>query len=284
MLLRIPDEYIERVASSVCGADVPMIKLITRTARSVAGGERFASLFADSLDSPNVAVLLGKDWMTVWTLDDSLYRDVLICILERSGEVPQDFPKRGAWDSRPSEDTHPYVFLNQAPSALAVAAIELGFKHTGEEEAIEPAANLWYLEGNRTFGEFVRHECRVFEGQELFEVIKAGWPHGSEDGRYIKWCLDAGPSFACYDGGKIVCASSTHLSGTMGMIYTPEEYRGRGYASSLSAFQTSEMLRRDGIALAHIWHSNLPSQSLVKKLGFISHPGWFGWWRMRFPE
>ncbi len=198
--------------------------------------------------------------------------------------VPEDFPAGGAWDSRPEGEKTPYVFLNHSPSALARAALDLGFVHTGEVADVEPAANLWFIEGNRDFSALVKYECRLFEGGELYEVIKAGWPHGSEDGRYIKWCLDAGPSFACYDGGKIVCASSTHLSGTMGMIYTPDEYRGKGYASSLAAFQTTEMLRRNKIAIAHIWHSNEPSRSLVKKLGFSMYSGWFGWWRMSFPN
>ena len=279
----VPEDKTRRVIAAVC-RDSAMSHLFANSIKAVAEGEKFASLYADGLESPRIAVLLGKDWMTAYAENESLYKSALECILAGGGDVPPEFPSRGAWDSRPPGDEHSYVFLNQAPSALARAAVELGFVHTGENSELEPAANLWYVEGEPGFAEFVRHECRVFHGRELFEVIKAGWPHGSEDGRYIKWCLDAGPSFACFDGGEIVCASSTHLSGTMGMIYTPEEHRGKGYATSLAAFQTGEMLRLNKIALAHIWHDNYPSQSLVKKLGFKAHAGWFGWWRMRLPE
>lgn len=284
MLIPVPDGKIDSAVNSVASEGNPAGWLLKTAARAIAGGKPFARPFADDPDNPGVFVLFGADWINAIAKDDTLYRKILECVLEKRGGVPEDFPASGAWDSRREGEKTPYVFLNHAPSALARAALELGFVHTGEVSEVEPAANLWFIEGNHDFTGLVKYECRMFEGGELFDVIKAGWPHGSEDGRYIRWCLDAGPSFACFDGGKIVCASSTHLSGTMGMIYTPDEYRGKGYASSLAAFQTTEMLRRNKIAIAHIWHSNEPSKSLVKKLGFSLYPGWFGWWRMSFPS
>jgi RimJ/RimL family protein N-acetyltransferase len=53
----------------------------------------------------------------------------------------------------------------------------------------------------------------------------------------------------------------------MGMIYTPEKFRGQGYATSLAAFQIDHMLTRDGIALAQIRWNNVPSQRIMDKFG-----------------
>jgi predicted GNAT family acetyltransferase len=51
------------------------------------------------------------------------------------------------------------------------------------------------------------------------------------------------------------------------MIFTPEEHRGHGYATSVTAFQTDYLLARDGIAYAYVRWNNLPSQAMFAKLG-----------------
>jgi hypothetical protein len=76
--------------------------------------------------------------------------------------------------------------------------------------------------------------------------------------------------------GEPVCWSATHLSGTMAMIYTPEEHRRKGYAKSLAAFQIDHMLEKDGVACCHIISTNTASNELVKNFGFSGGRAWSG--------
>jgi hypothetical protein len=64
-----------------------------------------------------------------------------------------------------------------------------------------------------------------------------------------------------------VCWSCTHLNGTMGMIYTPEQHRRKGYAKSLAALQIDTRLASDGIACAHVVDHNVASMGMMAGFG-----------------
>ena len=128
-------------------------------------------------------------------------------------------------------------------------------------------AYQWYVEGPPRFSELVQHDCRLGEGEELVDLLKLGVPYDPE-GEYARLCVTHGPSFVCEVDGEPVCWSCTHLNGSMGMIYTPEEHRRKGYARSLAAFQIDHMLRRDGIACCHVIDYNIASMNMVAGLGF----------------
>jgi hypothetical protein len=76
--------------------------------------------------------------------------------------------------------------------------------------------------------------------------------HYDETGEYTRECLEKGPSFACEVDGEVVSCSCTHLSGSMGMIYTPQQHRRKGYGNSLAAFQVDYMLAHIGPAFCHV--------------------------------
>ncbi|MCD6120150.1 hypothetical protein J7K50_10000 [bacterium] len=288
MLYSVSESRLDFILDSVVGRDSPVHFSLKSWATISHPDVPRPAVLTDNLENPSVVILCGVDWMTGWTKDDDLWLKVFRDVLMGEGEFPRGFPSPGGWRggsvSMSAVVRRPYLFLGQVPSAMTRGALEAGFIAEEDDIQIEPAAEFWYLEGEPRFSEHVKHPCRVCEGLGLFELIRAGWPYGDAEGTYIKECLLTGPSFVCEVDGEPVCASATHLSRTMGMIYTPEELRGRGYASSLAAFQVDEMLRRDGIASAHIWHSNEPSRALVKKLGFERFAGWFGWYRLFFPE
>ncbi len=288
MLFKLQSDDIARVLDIVVGQSNPVRSSLESWAAVAHPDIPPTTVLTDNLLNPNAILLMGIDWLSGWSTFDDIWKSVFINLAMGEGELPDGFPGYGAWRggsiSSPELMTTPYIFLNQATPALARGAVEAGFLPYTESVTYEPAAHLWYIKGEPRFSEFVKHHCVSFSGTELFETIRRGWPHGDKDSSYLKWCLKAGPSFACIVDDEIVCASSTHLSRTMGMIYTPEEHRGKGFGSSLTAYQTDEMLKLDGIASAHIWHDNYASQTLVKKLGFEQFEGYFGWWRFYFPE
>ncbi|MCD6119704.1 GNAT family N-acetyltransferase [bacterium] len=171
------------------------------------------------------------------------------------------------WEEGKKEGHKRGLFLDQTPLCAWQAAIDAGFASPPDDDYSEMTANVWYAEGKPRFSHLVKHPCRLGKGLELLENIKKGVDY-DEEGNYIRMCLEAWPSFTCEVDGEKVCWSCTHLSGTMGMIYTPPEHRRKGYAKSLAAFQIDYMLRRDGLAICHVINSNYASQQMLLGFGF----------------
>jgi GNAT superfamily N-acetyltransferase len=288
VLYAIDDSELDGVLDAVVGRGSPVRFNLASFARVSHPEIPKPTVLTDSPNNPVAVLLLGNDWATGFSRYDAVWMPVFRSLMMGEGELPRGFPSPGPWlggtESMANVESRPYIFLNQAPTAMVAGAIAAGLLPDHDDFTLEPAAELWHLDGEPRFAHLVKHPCRTCEGQELFDTIRAGWPHGDAEGTYVRWCLTAEPSFVCEVDGAPVCASSTHLSRTMGMIFTPEEHRGKGYASSLAAFQADEMLRRYGFATAHIWHDNYPSQALLKKMEFRKFPGYFTWIRLYLPE
>ena len=159
-----------------------------------------------------------------------------------------------------------YLFLNTAPYQAWRAAVLAGFD-PHHHDAAGQVAYMWYIQGEPQFDELIKHSCRLGDGEELVELLKLGVPYDKE-GWYIRQCVKNGPSFVCEVDGEPVCWSCTHLNRTMGMIYTPDEHRRKGFARSLAAYQIDQMLAQDGMAACHVIDYNVASMRLVAQLGF----------------
>jgi hypothetical protein len=225
------------------------------------------------VDDPREPVVVVAHAATSFHIMGSLPRlrhalaDLLAGRVEQDGGWPDQDMQRD-WDEHGGG--HRGLFLNSCHYAIWRAALEEGFEPHPEDSG-RHVAYLWHWRGAPRLSRLVQHECRVTEGQELFELMRQGVEYDPE-GEYVRLCLEHGPSFVCVvpgaDGGtKPVCWSCTHLNGTMGMIYTPDEFRRQGYARSLAAFQIDYMLARDGIACCHIIDHNVASMNLVAELG-----------------
>ena len=280
---------ISQALAAILGESNPLVFNYARLATPRVPAVPAPATLCDNPSSPGAVIFLGPDWISGAALSEEHWLRVFQSLLMGEGELPRGFPSSGNWKDRsrsefPDHPGRPYLFLSQCPSEAGRAALRAGFEFPGEPPEFEPTAETWVVTGEPRFADMVKHACRLGECDELFPLLIHGWPHASKDGTYIKQCLASGPSFVCEVDGNPVCWSDTHLTRTMGMIYTPEEFRGKGYASSLAAFQADRMLAEDGQATAHIWHSNAPSQKLLMKLGAAKLPGYFGWWRAYFPE
>jgi len=157
------------------------------------------------------------------------------------------------------------LFVNASPLVLWEMMQDAGFEPDPNERK-QRHAYLWTIEGEPRFGHMMRHSCRLGEGEELWELLRQGISYDSE-GEYVRRCLRRGPSFVCEVNGEKVCWASTHLNGTMGMIYTPPQHRRKGYARSLAAFQIDHMLKTCGVACAHVVSTNVESESMMRSLG-----------------
>jgi ribosomal protein S18 acetylase RimI-like enzyme len=188
--------------------------------------------------------------------------------IEQSPAWPDEQLVKDWEEGRARGYEHRGVFLDQAPLAAWQAAIDAGFKPDPNDNH-ESTANVWYAEGAPRFSHLIdpAHNCRLGVGDELVDYLKQGIGYDSE-GEYVRMCVANGPSFVCEVDGEKVCWSCTHMSGTMGMIYTPPELRRKGYARSLAAFQIDYMLARDGVAICHVISTNAASREMLLGFGF----------------
>lgn len=94
----------------------------------------------------------------------------------------------------------------------------------------------------------------------------------------IKKDIQNRPSSAIYVNGEIVSWVLVHDDNSMGIMYTKEEHRGKGYAVDVTIDLASKLISRGQIPYLQIIKSNTMSPGLAKKCGFVEcgEVSWFG--------
>lgn len=86
------------------------------------------------------------------------------------------------------------------------------------------------------------------------------------------------PSSAIYVDDEIACWVLVHEDNSMGIMYTKEEYRRRGYAVDVTIDLAFKIIKSGKIPYLQIIKENNMSTGLAKKCGFIpcGYVEWFG--------
>lgn len=86
------------------------------------------------------------------------------------------------------------------------------------------------------------------------------------------------PSSAVYKDGEIVCWVLTHDDNSIGIMYTKEEHRKKGYAVDVTLDIAAKHLANGKIPYLQIIENNTMSPGLAKQCGFIEcgRVIWFG--------
>jgi hypothetical protein len=86
------------------------------------------------------------------------------------------------------------------------------------------------------------------------------------------------PSSAIYQDGEIACWVLIHDDDSMGIMYTKENHRGKGYAVDVTIDLASKMIERGKTPFLQIVEGNHMSPGLAKKCGFVEWGKviWFG--------
>jgi GNAT superfamily N-acetyltransferase len=94
----------------------------------------------------------------------------------------------------------------------------------------------------------------------------------------IKRDITKRPSSAVYVNGEIACWVLIHDDNAMGIMYTKEEYRRKGYAVDVTIDLAQQVIEAGKIPFIQIIQGNSMSPGLAKKCGFIEagKADWFG--------
>lgn len=94
----------------------------------------------------------------------------------------------------------------------------------------------------------------------------------------IKDCIINRPSSAVYVNRDIASWVLVHDDNSMGIMYTKEEYRKKGYAVDVTIDLSKKIFEKGNIPFLHIVETNTMSPGLAQKCGFMPHGygDWFG--------
>ena len=86
------------------------------------------------------------------------------------------------------------------------------------------------------------------------------------------------PSSAVYINGELACWVLMHEDNSMGIMYTKEAHRRKGYAIDVTIDLAAKIIARGNIPYVQIVDSNNMSPGLAKKCGFVEcgRATWFG--------
>lgn len=225
-----------------------------------------ARLLFEDANNPQVAMRMHRASITIHGTEQGI-EAVLRHVIESGMGRPRDgLP----------------LHLSRVQDSTLRTARCLGFSDSPGEVQPYYQARAWHIRGRPRFATQVRHACRIARGLELLPLFLAG--DERDEALYLRACLLSGPSFVCEVKGQPVSWSLTHLGGAIGRIYTPPEFRGRGYAGSLVALQVDTLLAAKGIAVASVRVDNAGSFRIFQRLEGRALRQPLGWSRLCWPH
>jgi hypothetical protein len=238
------------------------------------------NMLVDNEDEPHLFILRNKLRWT-FVVPQELRAQVMDDVFHQRIEQDPPWPDAVTQTTWAEEPGRPRITVTATPLDTVLRGFEAGFEPDPEEH--HTPHYFYYAAGEPRFAQHVMHPVRMGVGQELHKYLKEGMGY-DETGEYTEKCLNQGPSFVIEIDGQVCCAACTHLSGSMGMIYTAPEHRRKGYGRSLAAFQLDYMLRTKGQAFCHVNEQNEASFGNLEKIGMPRIPEALTWRTLFWPQ
>jgi len=210
----------------------------------------WAEIYVDNIDSPKGVVVKKDDYMHyVYTQDDSFIDNMC-----ESMFVEGYYGFSGLEGTLAEKIRKRYKLGWESPCTLYYM----------------PKENLDIsLKKNRT----ERIKAEDAETVDHFYTYRNSWSLET-----IKRDITKRPSSAVYIDGEIVCWVLIHDDNAMGIMYTREEYRRKGYAVDVTIDLADQMIKGGKIPFIQIVQGNGMSPGLARKCGFVEAgvADWFG--------
>ena len=139
--------------------------------------------------------------------------------------------------------------------------------------------HLYYLEEKDLNTSLLAHTVDSLTERDV-ELVYEHYTYKSEDNiGYIRDCIMSRPTSVVRDPqGNAVSWAVIREDGSMGIMYTLKEHRGKGYALSVSVDLAKKAFNLGLTPYVHIVKGNTPSVKLAESLGFKYYGDvvWFG--------
>jgi len=110
-------------------------------------------------------------------------------------------------------------------------------------------------------------------GTQYVEMVAKSWLYDDADegsSAYVLACLNRGPTAAVFLEGEPVAWAAVHEDGALGFLFTKEEYRGRGFAQSITINLINQQRKLGRTSFVNI-EEGKNSLGLAMKLGFVRY-------------
>lgn len=207
-------------------------------------------IFADSIDNPKGFILNSDYWKVIY----SLYDDVALELLKG---------------------------LEKGKETGFSGVLKKYYDMLKELRNIkwEEHCYLYYLDAKALDTSRIKHEVGPLRLEDA-EIVNEFYTYKSDDSlEYIKECIRERPSSAVYDEkGNPISWAVVREDGSMGIMYTRKEHRGKGLAISVTIDLAKKVIDDDWIPYVHIVTDNKPSIKLAESIGFKRYGEitWFG--------
>lgn len=138
---------------------------------------------------------------------------------------------------------------------------------------------LYYMEEKDLDESKIRHEVKELRLEDA-DVVNEFYTYKEDESLdYIKECISERPTSAIFDeAGNPISWAVVREDGTMGIMYTRKEHRGKGLAVSVSIDLAKKVIKNNGTPFVHIVTDNHASIALAESIGFKKYGNivWFG--------
>jgi len=137
---------------------------------------------------------------------------------------------------------------------------------------------LYYLPKENLDLSLIKNPVQSLEVKDAEFVDKFYEFRGSHSLEAIRKDIELRPSSAVFVDGEPVCWVLVHDDNSMGIMYTREEYRRKGYAVEVTIDLAAKIYERGNIPYLQIIDRNNMSPGLAKKCNFVNcgYVNWFG--------
>jgi hypothetical protein len=142
----------------------------------------------------------------------------------------------------------------------------------------ESPVTVYYMPEENLDKDLIKNPLRPIDIKDAEEVDKY-YKYSSRDSlEAIKKDILDRPSSAVYIDNEMACWVLVHEDDSMGIMYTKEEHRRKGYAVDVTVDLASKIMEEGKIPFIQIVKDNGMSPGLAQKCGFIEygHAKWFG--------
>ncbi|WP_143153611.1 GNAT family N-acetyltransferase [Caloranaerobacter azorensis] len=239
-----------------CVSNVEMIKHLLDYDKiatiNVLGRMRFTKdwkIIVDNINRPKGFILKSDEWNIIYSPEDEVAKNML----ENMNLKGQDF--------------------------AGVLKKYYDLIKNREEIDWEEQCYLYYMDKKDLDLTRIKHEVKELRVKDAL-VVNEYYTYKSEDSlEYIIDCIKNRPSSAIFDeNGVPISWAVVREDGSMGIMYTKEEYRGKGLAVSVSIDLAKKVFDIGWIPYVHILVDNIPSIKLAESIGFKKYGEivWFG--------
>ena len=216
--------------------------------------EPFAEIYVDNPEKPTGVLVKEDEYMHfLYSKNDNFI-----------GEVAENYLKTG------------YCGFSGVENSI-VEKLMKKLKGKGDLHWKYPCFVYYMPKENLNLG-LIKNEVRPIDIRDAKEVDKY-YTFRSEDSlERIKKDILNRPSSAVYVNGEIACWVIVHSDNSMGILFTKEEFRRKGYAVDVTIDLASKIIAEGRIPFIQIVEDNHMSPSVAKICGFVQcgRATWFG--------